>query len=249
MFEALAPSLDSKWMLPAIGKLKTKVTTSKNHSDLPSIKELFEVGLSLMGHVEAGKAGTVKQCAVMYRNGLAIAMLAARPFMRRQNLAMMRIGQNIVEDRPIYRLQFTGDDMKGRGGRGGPLPTALTASIDRYLTVHRPVLLIGKPDIDGTFFISGMGLPIYPHALSHEIGKITEAFLGRRICTHEFRHATGSSIAKEDPEHVGIVPNVLGHSDYRTSEGYYIFADEHAAFVRLDKALEKLARMLISTEN
>lgn len=52
----------------------------------------------------------------------------------------------------------------------------------------------------------------------------------------------GCSIAKEDPEHVGIVPDILGHSDYRTSESYYIFADEYAAFQRLDRALENLAR-------
>ena len=70
---------------------------------------------------------------------------------------------------------------------------------------------------------------------------MTNAFFGRRICTHEFHHATGSSIAKEDPEHVGLVPTVLGHTDYSTSEGYYIFAHEHVALQRLEKALNRLA--------
>jgi len=241
MFEALAPSLDWRWMLPAIRKLKTKVTTSKNHSDLPSIRELFELGVSLMRYVEVGKAGTVKQCAVMYRNGLFIAMLAARPFMRRNDITTIKIGDHLVRDGSLYRLRFSNDNMKGGRARGGPLPEMLTPFIDHYIEVRRPVLLLSKPDIDGTLFISGMGLPIYPHAMSHEIGKITEAFFGRRVCTHEFRHATGSSIAKEDPEHVGIVPDILGHSDYRTSESYYIFANEWAAFQRLDLAMEKLA--------
>lgn len=241
MFEALAPSLDWKWMLPFIGKLKTAVTTTKNHSDLPSIRELFELGLTLMRYVDAGKAGTVKQCAVMYRNGLFIAMLAARPYMRRNNIATIKIGEQIVREGSVYRLRFSSDDMKGRISRGGPLPEMLTPFVERYIQVHRPVLFLSKPDVDGTLFISCMGLPVYPHSMSNAIGCVTKAVFGRRICTHEFRHATGSSIAKEDPEHVGIVPTVLGHTDYSTSESYYIFADEHAAFKRLEKALDRLA--------
>jgi site-specific recombinase XerD len=242
MFEALAPSLDWTWMLPFIRKLKTAATTTKNHSDLPSIRELFELGMALMHYVDAGKAGTVKQCAVMYRNGLFIAMLAARPYMRRNNIATIKIGKQIVREGSVYRLRFSSDDMKGRISRGGPLPEMLTSYIERYIRVHRPVLFLSKPDADGTLFISALGNPIFPHSISSEIGKLTYAFFGRRICTHEFRHATGSSIAKEDPEHVGIAPTVLGHTDFSTSESYYIFAKEHAAFLRLEQALEKLAK-------
>ena len=228
-------------MLPFIRKLKTAVTSTKNHSDLPSIRELFDLGTTLMRYVEAGKAGSVKQCASMYRNGLFIAMLAARPYMRRNNIAKIKIGEHIFQEGAVYRLRFSNDDMKGRISRGGPLPEMLTPYIDRYIRVHRPVLFLSKPDLDGTLFISYQGLPVYPHAMSDQIGKVTEAYFGRRICTHEFRHATGSSIAKEDPEHVGIVPTVLGHADYSTSEGYYIFADEYSALKQLEKALDKLA--------
>jgi integrase len=118
----------------------------------------------------------------------------------------------------------------------------LTALIDRYMEAHRPVLLLGRPEVDRTLLISMMGLPIYPHAMSNEIGEITEAVFDRRVCAHEFRHAAGSSIAKEAPERVDTVTAMLGHADYGTSEDYYIFADEHAAFVRLDKALSELTR-------
>ena len=48
-----------------------------------------------MRYVDAGKAGSAKQCAIMYRNGLFIAMLAARPYMRRNNIATIRIGPAI----------------------------------------------------------------------------------------------------------------------------------------------------------
>jgi integrase/recombinase XerD len=243
MFEALSPEQDWLWMLPMIRKLKSVAVIAKNHSDLPSIHELFSLGIHLMKLADSKQKYSVKQRAVMYRNGLFIAVLAARPYMRRNNITTIKIGDHLLREGPVYVLRFPSDVMKGRMRRGGPLPAMLTPFIARYIDGHRPVLFLGKPDADGTLFISGMGLPVYPHAMSHEIGKVTNAAFGRRVCSHEFRHAAGSSVAKEDPKHVGIVPAILGHADYSTSEHFYIFADEHSAFQRLDKALEKLAKV------
>jgi integrase/recombinase XerD len=220
MFGALAPGQEWTWMLPMIGKLKTAVTVAKNHSDLPSIRELFELGLYLMRFAEERREGSSKQRAIMFRNGLMIALLAARPVMRRENLARIRIGENLAREGSLFLLQFSRDEMKGGRRRAAPLPPIFTALLERYIKVHRPVLLIGKSDVDPTLFISCMGQPIYPRAMSNEIGNVTEAAFGRRVCAHEFRHAAGSSIAKEDPKHVGIVPSILGHADYRTSESY-----------------------------
>lgn len=242
MFEILAPHEDWSWTRPMIRKLKSADKSVKNHSDLPSIRELFEVGLAVMHRASEPDRGSPKQHAIWFRNGLAIAMLAARSLMRRNNLAMIEIDRNLVKYGSGYILRFSSDEMKGRTHRGGPVPDALTPFIDRYINIYRPRLLLGKSDAHNILFISGMGNPITPHNLSDEIGKITFAVFGRRVTAHEFRHATGSSIAKEDPDHVGIVPSILGHADYRTSERYYIVADEMAAFNRFDKALDRLMR-------
>lgn len=242
MFEVLAPLEDWSWTLPMIHKLKSAVKSGKNHSDLPSIRELFEIGIALMHKASQPVYGSPKQHAIWFRNGLAIALLAARPMMRRNNLAMIKIDHNLVKEGTGYALNFSGDEMKGRIRRGGPVSNVLTPFINRYIEIYRPRLLLGKADEHNMLFISGMGNPITPHNLSDEIGKIVFSLLGRRVTAHEFRHATGSSIAKEDPDHVGIVPSILGHADYQTSECYYIIADEMAAFNRFDKALDRLMR-------
>jgi integrase len=242
MFRLLAAHADWSWTLPMIRKLKSTVKSIKNHSDLPSIRELFEIGIALMHKAAQPIYGSPKQHAIWFRNGLAIALLAARSLMRRNNLAMITIDHNLIKDGTGYALHFSSDEMKGRIRRGGPLPSALAPFIDRYIEIYRPRLLLGKTDVHNMLFISGMGNPITPHNLSDEIGKITFAVFGRRVTAHEFRHATGSSIAKEDPDHVGIVPSVLGHTDYRTSESYYIVADAMAAFNRFDKALDEMMR-------
>ncbi len=241
MLEALAPDQDWTWMLPLIRKLKCAVRPTDKHHNLPSIRELFYLGIALMDHADNGQKGTQKQRSLMYRNGLAIALLASRAVMRSHNLAAIRIGQHLIEDGPVYRLQFTGAEMKGRRARGGPLPAILTDRVRRYMAYYRRALLGVRPDAENALWISWLGRPIGPRDLSHEIGKVTEAAFGRRICAHEFRHAAASSIAKEDPAHVGI------HDDPRPrrlsdAEQYYIFADEYAAFKRLDAVVERLSR-------
>lgn len=240
MFEAFEPTRDWTWMLKIIRKLKTAVAPTNRPATVVSIEQLFGLGMALMAGADKDNHRGLKRRAISYRNGLAIAILASRPLMRRNNLAGIRIGKHLLKEGDVYRLEFSGDEMKGRRARGGPLPHVLTERIDRYLSVYRPALLGAKPDTSQALLLSTFGLPIYPKALSHEIGKITEAIFDRRITTHPFRHVAGSSIAKEDPEHVGIVTTILGHADYRTSERYYIIADEQAAFRRYHRLIAQL---------
>lgn len=175
MFEVLAPHKDWTWTMPMIHKLKSAVKSVKNHSDLPSIRELFEVGLAIMLKASEPDHGSPKQHAIWFRNGLAIALLAARSLMRRNNLATIEIGRNLVKEGSSYALHFSSDDMKGRTRRGGPVPDALTPFIDRYIEIYRPRLLLGKSGEHNMLFISRSGNPIPPHNLSDEIGKITFA--------------------------------------------------------------------------
>ncbi|MCP8939929.1 site-specific integrase [Alsobacter sp. SYSU M60028] len=242
MFLALAPEGDWGWTLTAIQRLNAVSTPVKSHTGLPSSRELFELGWRVMRKADQSRRLTPREQALAFRNGLAIAMLAARPLMRRANLASIDIGKNLIEEGAVFRLHFTGDEMKGRQSRGGPLPQALTGPIRLYLEVYRPRLLAVRNSASERFFISGMGRPIYAKSLATEVVALTEMAFGRRINLHEFRHAAGSSIANESPDHVGIVPSILGHTEFRTSERYYVFADEQSAFRALNEAIKQLEK-------
>jgi integrase/recombinase XerD len=52
----------------------------------------------------------------------------------------------------------------------------------------------------------------------------TEEELGIRLNPHLFRDALATGVATEDPEHIGMVPRLLGHADPRTAERHYIHA-------------------------
>lgn len=242
MFETLAPDRDLTWMLSVVRRLKAMVTSTRNHSDLPSIRELFEFGVHLMRSAEDLAGLSPKQRALRFRNGLIISLLAARPMMRRENIARIKIGENLITEGGAVWLVFGSEEMKGGRGRQAPLPAILVGAIDRYIERHRPILLLGRSEPDRTLFISMMGRPIYPHAMANEIADLTQSEFGRRVNLHDFRRSAGSSVANEDPDHVGIVRELLGHVDYRTSEGFYVFANEAGAFRRLEEALDRAGR-------
>ena len=96
MFEALAPDKDWTWLLPMIHKLKTMMVVTKNHSDLPRSASCSSWDCTSCATPTARTAR--RSTAIMFRNGLMIATLAARPMMRRENLARIKIGQNLIRE-------------------------------------------------------------------------------------------------------------------------------------------------------
>lgn len=125
----------------------------------------------------------------------------------------------------------------------------LTTPIRLYLNIYRPRLRAIGPTSSDRLFLSSLGRPIYPKALATEIAKVTHAVFGLRITPRDFRHAAGSSIARESPAQVGITPSILGHKDFRTSERCYIWVDQYSAFRALDDALVKVGLFMRVTMN
>ena len=58
---------------------------------------------------------------------------------------------------------------------------------------------------------------------------ITASEFGHPINLHLFRDCLATATALEDPEHVGIIPAVLGHNDPASGERYYNQADTVSA--------------------
>ncbi len=93
---------------------------------------LFETGLRLMDEAEKMPAPRDDWRACRYRDGLMVAILAARA-PRRRNLHNIRLGQNLQRIGARYVLSFAGAETKNHRPLEGPLPSCLTPRIDRYL--------------------------------------------------------------------------------------------------------------------
>src|SRR5262249_17479870 len=73
-------------------------------------------------------------------------------------------------------------------------------------------------------WLSEHGSAMTEIAIYFRIREVTRAHFGHAIHPHLFRDSAATSIAIDDPEHVWMIKNVLGHSSLATSERHYIQA-------------------------
>ena len=156
--------------------------------------------------------------AIHFRQSLMIAFLVARPVRRRALLAM-EVNRHLLRHKDGFQVCFEAADMKDKKARGFPLPKALAVPMRVYLDVHRPVLLRGKQS--AALWINQYGNPISKDGFSRELPKVTKRLFGIELRPHAFRHVAATSIAETDPEHVGIIKDILGHKTLAMSEKHY----------------------------
>jgi hypothetical protein len=104
-----------------------------------------------------------------------------------------------------WRLVIPGPESK----TGRPLellfPEVLVPALERYLTVHRPVLAQVSGAAGGqALWLSAVGRPLHEGTLGFHVKALTRAAFGRAVNVHLFRDCAATSLAIEDPVHVRI---------------------------------------------
>jgi integrase/recombinase XerD len=222
MIRVLDPNADRSLVRRMQANLARRAPPSRAKRErmiAPSL--LFAAGLARMERVEHEQHRKHDLRNVRYRDGLLMAILAARAF-RRGNLAQMRIGQHITKVDGVYVCRFGADETKNRRELVEPLPAALTLYIDRYLAEVRPALLRGRAS--DAFWVSTYRAALSEQSIYTKVCAATEEELGVRLSPHLFRDALASGIATDDPEHIRMASRLLGHADPRTTERHYIHA-------------------------
>jgi site-specific recombinase XerD len=216
---AFAPERDWSWLTKPAEAMRRRGLTVRPELDLPPSDMLFKTGFDMMAEVPT-LTGPMRR-AVLFRNGLMVALLGARPI-RLKNLAQMELGRHILDLEGAARLVFEAEEVKNGDALEWPLPSELVDAIKIYLEVYRPVLLKGGSM--SAFWVNQNGTRLDEKGIARQIRLITEKRFGVVFGPHRFRHAMATTIAVEDPSHVGIVPNLLGHRSHRTAERHYIRA-------------------------
>ena len=203
--------------------------------------ELWQFGLELMEKAEGPDGGSPFARAGTYRSGLMVSLLAARP-LRRRNFASIEIGRHLVKEGDQYSLHFEGAETKTGVVIDNPFPATLVPYLERYLTHYRPFLAqrtgrwknrhpsLRPPGIN--LWVSDYASAMSEGAIYEQIRNLTRAKFGRGLGPHMFRDCAATSVATEDPEHVLIVPSLLGHSSPQTSQEYYDHAQSNYAVSR-----------------
>ena len=245
---ALCPHGDWRWLHRLVARLKRTVQPVRpKRPRLRTSGELFSFGLRLIRDAELLAAAPWRR-AVQHRDGLLIALLAARPI-RRRNLASIELGRHLLSVAGGYALCFAGSETKNGAALEFPLPASLVPHLARYLEHHRPVLLCPRGpraaarrvcEAEAHLWVSPYGTPLVEGALYWSITRRTAAEFGKALNPHLFRDCAATSIAVEDPDHVRIIPSILGHDTLATSEKHYNHAQTLVACCRYQEQVRRL---------
>jgi site-specific recombinase XerD len=161
--------------------------------------------------------------ASQYRDGLIIALMAARP-LRIRNFQDIELLRTLVHRSGTYRLVFGEDETKTGRPLDVEVPRPLTPYLERYLHVHRSALLSKRPT--GTkptvaLWVSRSGEKMQEPAMRYNIKRRTKSVFGHAINPHLFRDCAATSFATDDPKHVRCIAPLLGHTTLATSDKYY----------------------------
>ncbi|RDD61253.1 hypothetical protein [Ferruginivarius sediminum] len=238
------PERDWGWLAQLKARLRRaeKATKSKPEA-LTSPGQLYKLGVDLMQDGETADGLLARKRAVLYRDGLIIAILAARA-PRRKNLAGMRINVNVTCAGGHYWLVFSGAETKQKRASEHRLPADLTPRIDRYLDHHRAVLANGphEPEPADALWLTEFGDRLSPMAINVMAKTRTREALGVAIPPHRFRDCLATAWAVDLPEHVTLAGAMLDHSDPKMTEDHYNQAQRHKALQCLARTFDELRR-------
>ena len=232
------PKSNWVWLKAAWQNLRNDATPVRNK--LPALKEadqLEALGLKLMCDAEAApernyhraEGLTGLQRALMYRDGLMVALLIRRPF-RIKNFYSLSVGTNfLIEDAGIT-FDFQACEMKSKRSMTVPFPANLLPHLKRYIDHYRPILLttsakakVVQPHssrIDA-LWVSRDGTALTQGPLRVAIKKRTEQEFGLRIPPHWFRDAAVTTLIRDKPESAKITGAILGHTDHTIVQKHY----------------------------
>jgi site-specific recombinase XerD len=219
----MAPDQDWAWLRRIGSAIRSRTQPAKSKEGrVQAPDRLVNLGMELMARADAATDLTPLQRAVLFRDGLMIALLAYRPI-RISDFAAIAIGRHLVQQGRRYWLKI--EETKTRRILEVAIPAAVQPGLERYLQHHRVILLTGanrrpaaKTD---ALWVSETATPMAAISIHNRFRKHTKGAFGVAISPHLFRDSAATAIATDGPAHVRAIMPVLGHSRLATSETHY----------------------------
>jgi integrase len=217
--ELMAPEGDFAW-LAEIEKDIAAAMQSRNKNDrLVLAGRLVEAGLRLISEADASSTTKV-QWARGVRNGLMVILLALHP-LRIKNFATLRLGQSIKRVEGVWWLSINVRETKSHRMDERRIPDFVTAIVDRYVEVCRPILF-GRRTPDAAFWVSSTrGRQFTTKNMGTLISRITRETIGVDVSPHLFRMAAASTATIASGPRSDLAAGILGHRDPRVTEEHY----------------------------
>ena len=242
---AIAPENDWVWLLRASSRLRSKATPVRDKRiGMQPAGDVEKLAYDMMHAAEHDRFRSRVERAVLFRDGLLLAMLVARP-LRRANITSIEIGLQLRRYGEHWRLCFGGREMKSRRHFECSVPEMLTPHVNRYIELHRPILLECSRRalaLTNALWISKQGTHMTSSAVAHQIKARTEEEFGNPINPHKVRSIYATDTATLTPSQAGGIRLGLGHASRKMSEEYYNLALMVDAGEKYDGTIDALRK-------
>ena len=228
------PEVDFQWLTSPRGRsLESLLPVVPRPIQIIDTKVLYEWGRSMM--TEAAQEADPEHRRVKYRNGLLIAIFAARA-PRVKSTASLHLGTTLLRNGAFYRLIFAHEDIKTNKHLEYDTPMGLSVAIDHYIVAIRADLLTGHDH--GWFWVNQYDEPLSKAEIADMIQRKSKEAFGTGFGPHRFRHALGTTAPLKDPAHPGIAAAILGSSG-RMVEEHYNRATQANVAAKFGSSLDK----------
>jgi integrase len=215
----MEPGRDWSWIYRRASAIRARHKPARpKRYRLVDITRLLDLGIDLMAETENETTGLRR--FKTYRDGLMIALLASRQ-LRLRNLTGLILGQTLVQQGAGWRIQVPAAETKTKDPIEMPWPEMLVPHLEIYLSDHRANIVGLRGFHSDALWLSMYGPPMTDNGIYDRIVARTNERLGEPINPHLFRDCATTSVAIEDPAHVGIASRLLGHRTASTTERYY----------------------------
>jgi integrase/recombinase XerD len=135
----ICPGHDWSWISTIAKRIAAQAKQKPEKHHLVTSETLYALGIELMDRAiaNANAAENISiACALGYRDGLMIALLALIP-LRRRTLAALHIGKQLVRSGDRWALDIPARDIKTKRPLEYPISAELSGRIDLYLNQFR----------------------------------------------------------------------------------------------------------------
>jgi integrase/recombinase XerD len=176
---------------------------------VPESKHLYRWGLELIQR--SARIPRHKYSLTTYRDGMIIALLAARP-VRARTLAALEVGRQLRRTDDGWRLVLEPEDMKNRRALEFNLPSSLIEPMNHYVDVVWPQLATSTTG--NSLWIASHGRPMAKTAVGLMIRRRAKEDFGVEFGPHRFRHASATSASIENSDSPALASSLLaiGHT-------------------------------------
>lgn len=214
--ELLNPLLELDWLREVENALALEMRPAPKFHRIAASEDIILAGLTLMREAEITRSTTPLKRALLYRNGLMIALLALCPI-RLKNYSGLVLDQNLIRLGDNWHIALRAQETKERRPDERPVPAFLTPYIGCYLKTYRPLFKCNSRAL----WAGQYSKPLSYSAVERVVTETTRHTLGIAISPHLFRTSAASSANMHAGTHPNLASVLLNHRGQKTTQDHY----------------------------